>query len=514
MRRCVLLLILLFLVGCKATMVGTNAESTTDVENKQVVGDQRVVFVSYDEAIDIAEEVASLKFRSVKVNKARNGIIVHTYDPMYGAFIGRIEPVVLYIPKTQEYGITFLMYGKGDGFWDGTLTPKTFLKAFYKELEDYLEFNDIENTVYTQAEYTQSKGVPVEKASASIPHDPQAFAFWLSKRADRDPMEGVYEDSAGEFTLGIYATPKDRQYKFKAVILESRDRKWKVGEILIKFKKLVPGSVCLSRIQDKQGTESGIAWKVERNSIVSLRKPHGDVALYRESDADLLGTGGATASQSEGPVMRVGDEEYRLISAGSVWVVGPKYLVTAEHVVDSDYDYFVFEGDEIRQVRVVATDKDLDLAVLKLMEGTFQAPPIPLRKQAKIPNGTPVLAMGFPELGTLGAEIKITAGLVNAQTGHTGKSQEYQISAEIHHGNSGGPVLDDCGNVMGVVSSGISKMIMDNVSFVVKYQFLKAFMESHNVDFTERESTKPLSAVEVFERYSKSVMLILATDKK
>jgi len=212
--------------------------------------------------------------------------------------------------------------------------------------------------------------------------------------------------------------------------------------------------------------------------------------------------------------MRVGDEEYRLISSGSVWVVGPKYLVTAEHVVDSDYDYFVFEGDEIRQVRVVATDKDLDLAVLKLMEGTFQAPPIPLRKQAKIPNGTPVLAMGFPELGTLGTEIKITAGIVNAQTGYAGKSQQYQISAEIHHGNSGGPVVDDCGNVMGVVSSGISKMVMDNVSFVVKYQFLKAFMESHNVDFTERESIKPLSAVEVFERYSKSVMLILATDKK
>ncbi|UZP67911.1 serine protease [Desulfovibrio mangrovi] len=494
-------------------MVGTDLKPT-DVENKAVTGDQRVVFVTPEEAIDIAEEVASLKFRSVKVNKAGNAVIVQTYDPMYGAFIGRIEPVVLYIPKTQEYGVTFLMYGKGDGFWDGTLAPKLFLKAFYQELEDYLSFNEIETSIYTQAEYMQSKDIPVEKAGEDIPHDPQAFAFWLTKRENRDPMEGVFESSDGAFTLGIYATPKDRKYKFKAIILESRDRRWKVGEILIRFKKLQPGAICLSRLSDKRGDMEGIAWRVERGAIISMRKPEGDVALYRESEEDILGTATGVTERDNGPTITKGDTVYRVLGNGSAWVLGKKYLATAEHVVDGNDDYFVFDGDEVREVRVVAADKDLDLAVLKLMEGSFSVSALPIRKQSKLPNGTPVLALGFPHASILGKEIKITDGIVSAQTGYGGEAEKYQITAPIHPGNSGGPVLDDCGNVMGIVSTGMNKAVMENTAFVVKYQFLKAFMQSHNVEFTEAESSRPLSAVEAFEKYSKSVMLILAAEKK
>ena len=131
------------------------------------------------------------------------------------------------------------------------------------------------------------------------------------------------------------------------------------------------------------------------------------------------------------------------------------HVVTNEHVVGTAQTVEVrfAEGGE-EQARVIATDRSTDLAVLEVDLAGHEVDPVELGSSADVQVGDPVYAIGNP----FGLERSLTAGIVSAvdreieaPNGFT-INDAIQTDAPVNQGNSGGPLIDAAGNVIGVVS--------------------------------------------------------------
>ena len=131
------------------------------------------------------------------------------------------------------------------------------------------------------------------------------------------------------------------------------------------------------------------------------------------------------------------------------------HVVTNEHVVSTAQTVEVrFAKGEEEQARVIATDRSSDLAVLEVDLAGHDVDPVELGPSADVEVGDPVYAIGNP----FGLERSLTAGIVSAvdraieaPNGFT-INDAIQTDAPVNQGNSGGPLLDAAGNVIGVVS--------------------------------------------------------------
>jgi S1-C subfamily serine protease len=159
------------------------------------------------------------------------------------------------------------------------------------------------------------------------------------------------------------------------------------------------------------------------------------------------------------------------------------YVVTNFHVIDGAKEITVkgIKGDYNTpfQLDVVAVDRQLDLALLKINTKliTFDEPPYAIGNSKAVDQAADIFALGYPMKSTMGTEIKVTTGIVNSASGYKGSISEFQISASVQPGNSGGPLLDKDGNIVGVVSAKIKSKEVDNVGYAVKSDYLTFFLE-------------------------------------
>ncbi|MFN4813240.1 MAG: S1C family serine protease [Bacteroidota bacterium] len=168
-----------------------------------------------------------------------------------------------------------------------------------------------------------------------------------------------------------------------------------------------------------------------------------------------------------------GDEKYT--SSGSGFIVSSKgYVVTNYHVIEKIERCYVELkiNDEIKtyEADIVQKDPKSDLAILKIKGATLDA------AKFKIPYafangvaevGTQVFTLGYPmALTAMGKEVKFTDGKISSKTGYQGDISAYQTSVPVQPGNSGGPLFDNEGRLVGIVNAKI--MEADNVSYAVK----------------------------------------------
>lgn len=163
---------------------------------------------------------------------------------------------------------------------------------------------------------------------------------------------------------------------------------------------------------------------------------------------------------------------------GSGFVVSTDgYIVTNHHVIDAANEVeidLIRDGNVVSyQCEIVLKDEKSDLAVIKIKDDNFKNfSYIPYTIQTKLEAvGTNVYALGYPfAMSTLGNELKFTEGSINARTGMDGNILAYQVSAPVQPGNSGGPLLDFDGNIIGVINSKL--FYADNVAFAVKANYI------------------------------------------
>ena len=157
------------------------------------------------------------------------------------------------------------------------------------------------------------------------------------------------------------------------------------------------------------------------------------------------------------------------------------YIATNNHVVESGLEFFVdvFTNGikKTYKANVIKTDAENDLAVIKIVDPAFKnfsALPYSMKMQG-INVGEKVFAMGYPQVGVQGEEVKVTDGIISSKTGFQNDNKTYQISAPIQHGNSGGPLFDNSGNLIGLTSSGLPTS--QNVGWAIKISYLNNLLD-------------------------------------
>jgi len=165
-------------------------------------------------------------------------------------------------------------------------------------------------------------------------------------------------------------------------------------------------------------------------------------------------------------------------ATGSGFILSTEgYVVTNHHVIDgaTRVEIDIKIGDEWKSAtaEVVAFDAASDLAILKLdPQSLAHLENIPFSLKSDLAElGTRVFTLGFPETQVLGGEMKFTEGSVSSRSGYKGDVTTYQVSIPVHDGNSGGPLFDIDGNLIGVINSNVPGL--QNVSYGIKASYLR-----------------------------------------
>ena len=176
-------------------------------------------------------------------------------------------------------------------------------------------------------------------------------------------------------------------------------------------------------------------------------------------------------------------------ASGSGIVVGREgTILTNRHVVQQCTGYEVIDDTDRKLTATLqAVDEARDLALLKTEEGFRNV--APFRKDIQPKLGEAVTVVGYPLAGVLGTKPTVGFGHVSSTVGLRGDPTQMQISVPIQRGNSGGPVLDHSGNVIGVVVSKLDALklaqstgdLAQNVNFAIRGEFVRDFLQANRV---------------------------------
>ena len=193
------------------------------------------------------------------------------------------------------------------------------------------------------------------------------------------------------------------------------------------------------------------------------------------------------------------------VSSGTAFAVAPGLLVTNQHVVDSCASVEVVAADGRRRGEVVDADALIDLALIRVpgLKGATAR----LRTPRNVRLGESVMVFGFPLSGSLTSGGNFTSGLVSGLRGLRDAAGEIQITAPVQPGNSGGPVIDASGLVVGVVQAKLDALrsaiatgdIPQNVNFAISLDVLADFLAKNRVAVRDAITAKPLDTASVAE---------------
>jgi S1-C subfamily serine protease len=192
------------------------------------------------------------------------------------------------------------------------------------------------------------------------------------------------------------------------------------------------------------------------------------------------------------------------------------YLITNEHVAGNGAQVRLVTSAGLISAKVIKTDAANDLALLKA-EGKFTALPVAASRSMKL--GGTVATVGFPNIGLQGFAPKFARGEIGSLSGLEDDARYFQISVPVQPGNSGGALVDERGNVVGVVSGKLnpkatlftSGSLPENVNYAVKSSFLLGFLESvPDVAAKLKEpNAKDMKFDDVVEQAKEAAMLVL-----
>lgn len=197
------------------------------------------------------------------------------------------------------------------------------------------------------------------------------------------------------------------------------------------------------------------------------------------------------------------------------------HIITNYHVVDGCVGDISanLAGQAPSVLRTVSTDEINDLALLQAPK-TFDEVAV-IRSTAVHPGDT-VIAVGYPLHGLLTSDFTVTSGIVSSLSGLLNDTRHLQISAEVQSGNSGGPLLDTSGDVVGVVSSKLNALKMvkatgdlpQNINFAIKTGAMRDFLDNSVVSYKTAEPKLELKTAEIARQARAYTMLISCMAKE
>lgn len=315
-----------------------------------------------------------------------------------------------------------------------------------------------------------------------------------------DPIEGIYESAIGtslmpKYKLGLIKTEAGYNLIYFSGATNYND--WKAGEL--KARLFPTATPTLFKADWYMGNKqiNKDPYITFEQGLMNLVMQDRDKTLYIK----LFPTSGDNITSTiSGP------------ASGSGFAVSSDGLIVTNHHVINGAKTIKIRGingdfSKSYNAKIIIEDKNNDLALIKIDDPNFTTLGIiPFVINGKtIDVGNSIFVLGYPLRATMGDEIKLTNGIISSKSGFQGDVTSYQISAPIQPGNSGGPLFDEKGNLIGIVNA--KHAGAENASYAIKASYLLNLFELMNtypkIQTVSSVTGKPLTEqVKTLKKYT------------
>jgi S1-C subfamily serine protease len=210
-----------------------------------------------------------------------------------------------------------------------------------------------------------------------------------------------------------------------------------------------------------------------------------------------------------------GQPQVKTIYTGTGFLLWDSALVlTANHVVEDGSEITVrFPSGSEYSATVLNRDANNDIAILKLKGFTEKQSGFQLDVGTPIQAGETVHALGYPLSSALGTQPSIVSGQISSPVGYRGSPTEFRMTTPINHGNSGGPILNEEGKVIGIAVSGYRPREQDQVegvTFGIKMTAAVPLLQQAGVKLAAKLEKQSFTPSQIFSKFVKDVVLIEA----
>ena len=284
------------------------------------------------------------------------------------------------------------------------------------------------------------------------------------------PYRGIYEIIGEEATYQLALLENDNKIVLVYISEEEPINSWETGDIKAELRRTANTNTFKA-----DWYADALKFK-NTNCIISFDGVVMKVILDGEEVNYIKMTEGTVAPDNDTP---------NKTWSGSGFALNLGYIVTNYHVIENANKIIVrgVDGSLSKEysAEVIAQDKTNDLALIRINDPTYsfeETVPYAIDYQM-VDVGETVWVLGYPLTQILGNEIKLTNGIISSKSGYQGDVSSYQISAPVQPGNSGGPLFDSHGNIVGIVNAGIPGA--DNVGYAIKTSYLMNLIESYSL---------------------------------
>jgi tetratricopeptide (TPR) repeat protein len=224
---------------------------------------------------------------------------------------------------------------------------------------------------------------------------------------------------------------------------------------------------------------NGMAAEFERS--LRIAGPQPPMALPAD------GPGGESGNQQARKRRESRAEATASLTSGSAVVVSRDgHLITNAHVVKGCRDIRVYIGGRPVPASLAAADPANDLALLSAGRLPLE---VAVLRSSPVRTGEVSVVAGYPLRGLLADQLNITTGNISSLAGPGSDSRLLQITNTIAPGNSGGPLFDESGMVIGIVSSKLDALrayrysgdLATNIGFAINVAMVRTFLETNDV---------------------------------
>jgi len=320
-------------------------------------------------------------------------------------------------------------------------------------------------------------------------------------------IEGIYKSYQGEnlpyYKIGI----KERENKYIAIIIEAEQEQiWKPGEVKAFFEPSTMKGVYSAKWYNGNKTSNETFALMENEAILSIESENpanGEKMTFNFIKMYPPASGDVTFNDKSK-------------SSGSGFFVTTDGVIgTNAHVVENAESIKIQISNEIGKfeysAKILLVDNQNDIALIKIEDEKFQGlSSIPYSLVEKAEIGEKAFTIGYPLNDVMGTNYKVTDGIVSAISGIEDDMRYYQVSVPLQPGNSGGPLFNDDGNIIGITSARLnSKAVganIENVNYAIKISYLlnlyNMLPNADKLNTTPTQSNKELQdQVKILKNY-------------
>lgn len=193
------------------------------------------------------------------------------------------------------------------------------------------------------------------------------------------------------------------------------------------------------------------------------------------------------------------------------------FLVTNNHVIEGANRIEVHASNgNIYRAKVVSRDPTNDVALLKVEAWTR---PLRIEPTSTVRLGEQVFTLGYPLPDLEGTQVKATFGRINALSGINDDIRYFQMDVPIQPGNSGGPLIDNDGAVIGITSATVNQRVVvaragtvaQNVNYAIKSEYFLTLLKYANVHLAQGRPEH--AAIDNPSQFEPSVVQIVASQQ-